>query len=266
MTHQQATPSGVAVIGTGLIGASIAMGLRAQGYAGKVVGAARRSATRDAAMALGCFDQMFATPAEAAYASGQTGLVVVCVPLGAFGRVFHELRDAEHEGLTITDAGSTKLSVVEHGQHHLQLPHRLVPAHPMAGSEQSGPQAGRADLFAGKPCIVCPNDNNPEDAIAATYWLWETLQMRILEMTAEQHDEQAAIVSHLPHAAAVMLVQAAMGKGGIVWLPGHHALGQQQPGHAARHHARQPPRADRGAQAIHRPVQRTHRHPRPLRR
>jgi len=208
-------PSGVAVIGSGLIGASIGLALRAHGYNKPIVGTARRDETRAAARELGCFDDVMSTTAQAASAIGEAGLVVVCVPLGAFGRVFCELQEAEAETLTLTDAGSTKASVIEQARTHLYMPHRFVPAHPMAGSEKSGPAAGDAQLFVGKPCILTPLDDNPTDAVARTRWLWETLGMVMLEMSAREHDEQSAVVSHLPHAAAVLLTQIAMQRGGM---------------------------------------------------
>jgi len=208
-------PTGVAVIGAGLIGASLALSLRERGYGRPIIGTARRPETIDQATALGCFDRVIGDAAEAARSLGERGLVVVCVPLGVFARVFQELQSAESETLTLTDAGSTKCSVVQAARQHLRLPHRFVPAHPMAGSEKSGPAAGRADLFQHKPCIITPQPDNPDDAVAATRWLWQTVGMNLLEMSPDQHDRQSAVVSHLPHAAAVLLTQIARQNGGM---------------------------------------------------
>lgn len=201
----------IAIIGPGLLGASMGLALKARGYRGRIVGVSRRPATAARARELGCIDQAVGGVAEAAEVSN---LAVIAAPLSAFEAIFQQLATVANDSLIVSDVGSTKRSVVDLANQYLPAPGRFVGAHPMAGSEQQGPDAACADLFEGKPCILTPKDNTDEQAIKTVEQLWRALGMRVLHLSADEHDAQTAVISHLPHAAAVMLVQAAQKQGG----------------------------------------------------
>ncbi len=207
----------ITIVGTGLLGASLALALRQRGYAGKLVGVGRRRATLDQAARLGCWDLLTDRTAEAIQAvpAGQLQLAVLAAPLGHFEEIFTKLASCDREGLILTDVGSTKASVCEQAARLLPRPQWFVGSHPMAGSEQQGPDAADADLFAGKPCILTPTAGTRADALATVESLWRTLEMRLLQLTPEDHDRQVAVISHLPHAVAVLLVQVAAKLGGL---------------------------------------------------
>jgi prephenate dehydrogenase len=206
----------VTVIGTGLLGASLALALRARGFAGPIVGVARQPATRAAAAALGCFDEL--TDDAAAAAVKQTAgadpnphLIMLATPLGPYEAILTQLRAARVEGpqVVISDVGSVKGSVCELVQRVLQRPERFVGGHPMAGGEKSGPGAACAELFAGKPCVLTPTDRTEAAALALVTGLWRTLGADVLQLTPAEHDRQVAAASHLPHAVAAALVHIA---------------------------------------------------------
>jgi prephenate dehydrogenase len=201
----------LAIWGTGLLGTSLGLALKARGFAGRITGLGRRQQTLDQAKAMSAFDTVATKPGDAL---AQTDLVVMAVPLSAFDAVFNALAEHQHAGMTITDVGSTKLSVLAGAQHHLPYPQRFVGAHPMAGSEQSGPEAADAELFPGKPCVLTPAEVTDAEAVETVHWLWAEVGMQLLTLDAATHDRHAATVSHLPHLVAALLVQNAAQSGG----------------------------------------------------
>ncbi|MFA9477164.1 prephenate dehydrogenase [Phycisphaerales bacterium AB-hyl4] len=201
----------VAILGAGLLGTSVGLGLKAAGYAGRVVGVARSEETLAAAKQRGAIDHGTTDVGEAVKASQ---LAIVAVPLGQFDRMFQQIAEHEHDGLIITDVGSTKQSVIASAREHLKHPGRFVGAHPMAGSEQQGPEGAQADLCRGKPCIITPGNDTDEDALATVEAMWKSLGMTLIRMSAHEHDVQTATISHLPHAMAVLLVLVAAERGG----------------------------------------------------
>ena len=203
----------ITLVGTGLIGTSLGLGLRAVGYAGRIVGVARSADALERAAARGAVDEA-ATDLGAAVAASGPHLLVVATPLRAFEAVFRSLAAAPAE-LVITDVGSTKASVVALANRHLRSPARFVGAHPMAGSERSGPDGAHADLFKGRPCVLTPEAHTEPEAISLVSSLWQALGMRILERDAAAHDRAAASVSHLPHVAAAGLARVAGKHGGL---------------------------------------------------
>lgn len=202
----------VTVIGTGLLGASIGLCLRESGYTGRIVGVGRRQETLDIAKQLGAIDQgsLSIHEAESLDRKG-ANLVVLATPLGSFVGHFAELATCKPTGETvITDVGSTKTVVCQHAMQHLHAPQRFVGSHPMAGSEAHGPTHARADLFRGGLCIVTPSGTNSDDAaIAIVVDFWQTLGMRIADKSPEEHDRLVAMISHLPHALASLMVDLA---------------------------------------------------------
>lgn len=199
----------VVIVGTGLLGASVGLGLRAAGFDGERVGVGRSQATLDAAIAVGGIDRGVLELSEAVAGVDGKLIVVVAVPVGGFGEVFRGLADHQRRGLIVTDVGSTKLSVAADAKRYLKQPQFFVPAHPMAGSERSGPEAAQDDLFRGRPCVLCPDRDTDAEASAAVRAMWETLGAEIHTMSADDHDRQVAAVSHLPHLLAVLLAHTA---------------------------------------------------------
>jgi prephenate dehydrogenase len=194
----------VTIIGTGLLGGSIGLGLRAAGWGGTIIGVGRRRETVERAKQLGCIDEA-ATEIGPAVAESQ--LVVMATPLGAFRAALDAIAAADHDRLIITDVGSAKQRVCDDAKLALPDPTRFVGSHPMAGSEKQGPQHADADLFRGRLCILTPEGTAAgEHAIATVSGLWRTLGMRLTTKTPREHDRLMAAISHLPHAAAALLV------------------------------------------------------------
>jgi prephenate dehydrogenase len=198
-----------AIIGLGLIGGSIARGLRAAGFTGALRGAVETQADAERALALGLVD--CATTDIAAAADG-ADLVVVAVPVDAMAPVFATLCQMLSARTVITDVGSTKRSVMAdaraafgaHGD-------RFVPGHPISGTEHSGLEAGFAGLFRDKRVILTPTPETDPEARAAVEALWTMLGARVSLMDAAHHDEVLAATSHLPHVLAFALVDTLAG-------------------------------------------------------
>lgn len=190
------------IIGTGLLGGSLGLAMKAAGYGGRLVGLNRRAETSAAALRVGAIDEVIEDYAGAASAD----LIVVGVPLSAFAQVFEHLGPHVKPSAVVTDLGSTKQSVQADAEAKLPNPSRFVGSHPMAGSEKQGPEAAYAELFEGKPCVITPSETSDADAVATVESLWQALKMDLIKMTPVAHDQQVAATSHLPHALAVTLV------------------------------------------------------------
>ena len=201
----------ITIFGTGLLGASVGLGLKAAGFGGAVVGVGRRRETLDHARALGAIDRGVLDFGEVA---ADTGLALIAVPLSGFDAVFATLARHDHPRLYVTDLGSTKASVVA-AAGVLPDPRRFCGAHPMAGSEAQGPGAAMGDLFRGKPCVLTPGPDTDPRAVALSESLWTTLGMTLLRRSPEDHDRAVAAISHLPHVLAVLLMNAADDCGGL---------------------------------------------------
>jgi len=200
------------IIGPGMLGTSIALGLKKRGFTGTITALGRNQATLDLAQQTGAYDRVTEDPAAALkYAT----LAVIAVPLSGFRAVFTQIATHARPDLIITDAGSTKASVIADAKSTLSDLSRVIGAHPMAGSEKAGPLAGAADLFVGKPCILTLTGSDDPQAVAKVTSLWRALGMTILTMSPQEHDKQVGAVSHLPHLAAVMLVKAVEHLGGL---------------------------------------------------
>ena len=147
----------LALIGIGLIGSSIARAVRAQGAARTIVATARSPKTRRRVAELGIADQVVETNAAAVAGAD---LVIVCVPVGACGAVAKEIGPHLSAGAIVSDVGSVKGSVVRDMAPHLPKTVHFIPAHPVAGTEYSGPDAGFAELFVNRWCILTPPDGD----------------------------------------------------------------------------------------------------------
>ncbi len=196
----------IALIGIGLIGSSLARVIRAKGLAGHVVVATRSAATLEAARGLGLGDSYCSSNAEAV---ANADLVIVSVPVGASEAVAQEIGPHLKPGAIVTDVGSTKASVVRQMQPYMPETVHFIPGHPIAGTEQSGPEAGFAELFEGRWCILTPAADVDVDAIARLAQFWEACGSRVEQMDPDHHDMVLAIVSHLPHIIAYNIVGTA---------------------------------------------------------
>ena len=192
----------LAIVGTGLIGGSFALALKQAGAVREVLGVGRNAARLTAARELGLIDRA-ADWAEA----GQTDCILLALPVGETEAVLRNLAPHLKTGAIVTDAGSTKANVVEAARAALGARFAdFVPGHPIAGSEQSGPGAARADLYRGKRVVLTPQDATRPDAVATVRALWEAAGAQVETLDAAQHDRIFAAVSHLPHLAAYALV------------------------------------------------------------
>lgn len=196
----------LALIGVGLIGSSIALGARARGLAEKVVVTSRSQATRDAAAKLGIADIVTETAAEAVK---DADLVILCTPLGAFEAVARDIGPHLAEGAILSDVGSVKEMVAKKVGPFLPAGVHFVPAHPVAGTEESGPEAGFAELFEGRWCILTPDSDVDSAAVDRLKAFWQALGSRVELMDAKHHDLVLAITSHVPHLIAYNIVGTA---------------------------------------------------------
>ncbi|KGB20786.1 Cyclohexadienyl dehydrogenase [Acetobacter tropicalis] len=188
------------VVGPGLIGSSVLRRAREfGGLARRVIAVDVSPEVRARVSELGIADEVMADAAEAA---AQADCVMLCVPVGAMGPVAAQVLPAMRPGAILTEVGSTKVSVIEAITPYLRPDVPYVPAHPMAGTEFSGPDAGFATLFEKRWCLLTPLDNTPVEAVGAIRILWERCGARLREMTPAHHDRVCAIVSHLPHLLA----------------------------------------------------------------
>jgi cyclohexadieny/prephenate dehydrogenase len=196
----------IALIGFGLIGGSIARAARAQGLANEIVTTARSEKTRARVMELGIVDRVVATNAEAAEGAD---LVILCIPVGACGTVAAEIAGHLKPGAIVSDVGSVKAAVVKEMAPHLPAGVHFVPAHPVAGTEHSGPDSGFAELFINRWCILTPPEGTDEKATEKLRAFWAALGAKVEIMTPEHHDLVLAITSHLPHLIAYTIVGTA---------------------------------------------------------
>jgi cyclohexadieny/prephenate dehydrogenase len=196
----------LALIGIGLIGSSIARGAREKGLVEEIVISTRRQETLDRAAALGLGDRYVRDPAEAVEGAD---CVVVSVPVGASGTVAEAIGPRLMPGAIVSDVGSVKADVVAQMAPHLPGHVHFVPAHPVAGTEHSGPDAGFAELFVDRWCILTPPPGTQEAAVDRLAGFWAALGSKVERMTPEHHDMVLAITSHIPHLIAYNIVGTA---------------------------------------------------------
>lgn len=188
------------VVGPGLIGSSVLR--RAKEYGGlarHVIAVDKDPAVCARVAELGIADEVTDNAAEAA---ARADCVMLCVPVGVMGPVAATVLPAMKPGAILTEVGSTKVSVIEAISPYLRPDVPYVPAHPMAGTEFSGPDAGFATLFENRWCLLTPLEATPDSAIEAIRTLWQRCGARLRDMTPAHHDRVCAIVSHLPHLLA----------------------------------------------------------------
>jgi len=196
----------IALIGFGLIGGSIARAARARGLAGEIVVTARSAKTRARVTELGIADRVVETNAEA---TDGADLVILCIPVGACGAVAQEIAPHLKPGAIVSDVGSVKGAIVRDMAPHLPASIHFVPAHPVAGTEHSGPDSGFAELFINRWCILTPPEGTDTAAVDRLRAFWTAIGARVETMTPEHHDLVLAITSHLPHLIAYTIVGTA---------------------------------------------------------
>ncbi len=188
----------LALIGVGLIGSSIARAVRAA--------TAKSAATRNRAAELKLADEI--ADSHAAAVAG-ADLVIVCVPVGQCGAVAAEIGPQLRKGAIVSDVGSVKTAVLRDMAPYFSADVHFVPAHPVAGTEHSGPDAGFAELFVDRWCILTPPEAADADAVERLSAFWRALGANVDTMSAEHHDLVLAITSHVPHLIAYTIVGTA---------------------------------------------------------
>lgn len=192
------------VIGTGLIGGSLCLSLRQKNYCRRIIGAGRREQTLQQAKQLNIIDDYSLSIADAA---AQADLIFISTPLGAMQSVFEQIRPVLKSTAIVTDAGSAKQKVQQIAHQVLdEAAQRFVAGHPIAGTENSGPDAAFVELYQGRRVILTPATDTLPDAIAVVTAMWQTTGANVETMDALHHDKVLAATSHLPHALAYALV------------------------------------------------------------
>jgi prephenate dehydrogenase len=199
------------IAGVGLLGASLGLALRERNLADRVVGLGRNKARLERARLQGALDDWSVDLDEAC---AEADLVVLCGPVSVILEQLPGVLARVPQGALVTDVGSTKNSIVECAARYSRDGVAFVGSHPMAGSEKSGAEFARADLYKNATVILTPDQRTGDEALERVRRLWKALETRVLEMLPGKHDRVLALVSHLPHLVAASLVaQAELGAG-----------------------------------------------------
>ena len=196
----------VALIGLGLIASSIFWASKRNDVSSYITGFARSKETRDTAKKIGLCDEVFDTAEEAVK---EADLVILCVPVGAMEQVILEIAPYLKTGATISDVGSVKRAVIEAVEPHLPTHVKFVPAHPLAGTEHSGPESGFASLFDNRWCLLTDHGSADKQTQNKVMSFWKSLGANVEFMDADHHDLVLAVTSHAPHLIAYTMVGVA---------------------------------------------------------
>ncbi|MEO5775248.1 MAG: prephenate/arogenate dehydrogenase family protein [Sphingomicrobium sp.] len=195
----------IAIIGLGLIGSSIARATRENAPSLRLTGYDADPDIRRRAAELNFLDAVANAAPEAV---AEADLVILCVPVGAMGAAARAIAPGLKQGVIVSDVGSSKAAVA--AELREALPGAIIiPGHPIAGTENSGPEAGFATLFRGRWCILTPDDSVPAEAVERLSTFWSSLGARVEIMDGRQHDLTLAVTSHLPHLIAFTIVGTA---------------------------------------------------------
>jgi len=197
----------ITVIGLGLIGGSVAKDLRRVKFAHHLVGVDVDQRHTREALQLSIVDEIL--PMKEAVMN--TDLVIIAIPVDKTLEVLPQVLSAINEGTTVIDMGSTKRMIVENVKNHPRR-RNYIPAHPMSGTEFSGPEAAIERLFEGKIVIICDHQETGPQHLALAEKMFHILRMEIAYMTSDEQDHSTAFISHLPHAAAFALANAVQSK------------------------------------------------------
>jgi cyclohexadieny/prephenate dehydrogenase len=195
----------VAILGVGLLGSSVAHAIRRKNLAGHIVGHDRKAVLAIARRV----DFADSLSDSAAKAVKDADLVVLATPVGAFGALARAIGPHLKPGAIVTDVGSVKGAVLADVGPHIPKSVHFIPAHPVAGTERSGPEAGFAELFDGRWCILTPPKNADKRAVKTLTKFWEQLGSKVEVMDARHHDLVLAVTSHVPHLIAYNIVGTA---------------------------------------------------------
>ena len=201
----------VAIIGVGLIGASLALALKESALADTVTGVGRTLENLETALRIGAVDDFTRDIAEGVEGAE---LVIVAVPVGRIPSAVLEAAAALGPGAIITDVGSVKGSVIDAVDEGLPDGINFIPAHPIAGTEHQGASAAFSTLFKGRLCILTPTVKTDSEALEKVRSMWERVGSRVISMDASRHDSVLSAVSHLPHMIAYTLVNTVAGSDG----------------------------------------------------
>ena len=195
----------VALIGLGLIASSMFWAMKRADVAGEVTGYARSSDTRDVAREIGLCDRVCDSAADAVEGAD---LIILCVPIGVMADVTREIAGMLKTGAVLTDVGSVKRAVINAVEPHVPAGVHFIPGHPLAGTEQSGPRSGFAELFDNRWCLLTPNGADATE-VKKLRAFWQALGSNVDEMDADHHDLVLAVTSHTPHLIAYTMVGVA---------------------------------------------------------
>lgn len=195
------------IIGLGLIGGSIAKDLRKSKFATELIGIEINKTNAKQAIEIGLVDRI--EPLEKGIKN--TDIVIIAIPVDKELQILSKILDGISENTTVIDLGSTKRVIVESVRNHTKR-RNFIPAHPMSGTENSGPSAAIENLFKGKITILCDHKDSGPQHLALVEKMFQSLGMDIAYMTADEQDHSTAFVSHLPHAAAYALANAVQTK------------------------------------------------------
>jgi prephenate dehydrogenase len=195
----------VTVVGLGLIGGSFALGLRETGLASEIIGVDVSSKNAAMAVELGLVDKVL--PEDEAIAHAE--MILLAIPVNSLNAFLPDVLDAISKDAVVIDAGSTKSAICKSVSHHPKRG-QFVAAHPIAGTENSGPAAAFHGLFTGKTNIVCEKEKSSPQALQRAMNLFNALKMKTIFMEADEHDRHVAYVSHLSHVSSFLLGQTVL--------------------------------------------------------
>ncbi|MBL4802949.1 MAG: prephenate/arogenate dehydrogenase family protein [Emcibacter sp.] len=196
----------ITIIGMGLIGSSLARAIMEHGVTKRLVGCDNNEKHCQTVQVLNLVDHITSDPLEAIQGSD---LIILATPVGTYGALGEALCPHMQAGAILTDVGSVKSNVVKSLSPYIREDCHLIPGHPVAGTEQSGPEAGFASLFDGRWCILTPPEGTDPDMVKILEKFWQALGSKVEHMTPEHHDMVLAITSHLPHLIAYNIVGTA---------------------------------------------------------
>ena len=196
----------IAIIGLGLIGSSLALAIKKHKIAGSTTGYARSTKTRQIAKKIKLVSKVETTLEKAVK---NADLVIICTPLSSYKKLFSSIKPHLKKSTIITDVGSAKTKVMADVKKIISGEFDFIPAHPIAGTEKSGPEAGFAELFINRWCIITPYKDSNKKNITIVKKFWEKIGSSVEIMSPEHHDRVLAITSHLPHLIAYNIVNTA---------------------------------------------------------
>ena len=197
----------ITVIGVGLIGGSMALKLKAKGFASLVYGVDQNEKHLLEAKKIGIIDEI----ASLEYAVKNSDLIIIAIPVDAAKKLLPEVLDLVTQQQTVMDAGSTKSGIVNSVKNHINR-NRFVAFHPMWGTENSGPQSAISESFTGRAAVICDREHSAEDALKTVENTAENLDMHLIYMSAEDHDIHTAYISHISHITSYALANTVLEK------------------------------------------------------